>query len=298
MQKIIIIGSSNMDITARVRTLPRPGETIGGGRLSQAGGGKGANQAIAAARLGADVTFVTCVGDDDSGKWMTRNFETDGMDVSKVKISSSPTGTALIFVDDNAENCIAVAPGANEDLLPEDMDNVKDCIARSSFMLLQLEIPVRTVCRAMELASEAGVKIVLNPAPMTAIPEEMFSRIYIISPNETEAEALTGIHIENEADARKAAEVLMGKGVTNVIVTMGSAGSLVCTPDATEFVPAQKVKAVDTTAAGDVYNGALVAALAEGKSILEAAAFATKASGIAVTRMGAQTSAPYRKEIL
>lgn len=298
MQKIIIIGSSNMDITARVKSLPRPGETIGGGRLSQAGGGKGANQAIAAARLGADVTFVTCVGDDDSGKWMTRNFAADGMDVSKVKISSSPTGTALIFVDDNAENCIAVAPGANEDLLPEDVEEAKDCIADSSYMLLQLETPMPTVCKAIELAARSGVKVVLNPAPMTAIPEELFSKLFIISPNETEAEALTGIRIENEDDALKAAGALMAKGVANVIVTMGSAGSLVCTAEATEFVPAQKVKAVDTTAAGDVYNGALVTALAEGKTIVEAATFATKASGIAVTRMGAQTSAPYRKEII
>lgn len=298
MQKIIIIGSSNMDITARVKSLPRPGETIGGGRLSQAGGGKGANQAIAAARLGADVTFVTCVGDDDSGKWMTRNFAADGMDISKVKISASPTGTALIFVDDNAENCIAVAPGANDDLLPEDVEAAKDCIAQSAYMLLQLETPMPTVCKAVELAAQAGVKVVLNPAPMTALPEEIFSKLFIISPNETEAEALTGIHIENEADARKAADALMAKGVANVIVTMGSAGSLVCTPESTEFVKAQKVKAVDTTAAGDVYNGALVTALAEGKTIVEAAAFATKASGIAVTRMGAQTSAPYRKEII
>lgn len=298
MQKIIIIGSSNMDITARVRTLPRPGETIGGAKLSQAGGGKGANQAIAAARLGADVTFVTCVGQDGSGKWLTDQFLADGMDISHVKISSSPTGTALIFVDDKAENCIAVAPGSNNDLLPADVEAQKASIDAASYMLLQLEIPLETVQKSVELAAAAGVKVVLNPAPMTPLPEEIFSKLYIITPNETEAEALTGIHIETEADARRAADALMAKGVKNVIITLGGAGSLVCTPDATQLVPSNKVKAVDTTAAGDVYNGGLVTALAEGKSLVEAAAFATKAAGISVTRLGAQTSAPYRKEII
>lgn len=286
-----------MDITARIKTLPRPGETISGGRLSQAGGGKGANQAIAASRLGADVTFITCVGNDASGERLTRQFAADGMDISRVKISSSPTGTALIFVDDNAENCIAVAPGANEDLLPEDVAGAADCISASAFMLLQLETPVPTIVKAVELAYKAGVKVILNPAPMREIPEDIFSKLHIITPNETEAEALTGVTIRDEADARRAADILMGKGVGNVIITMGSAGSLVCTAEGTHLIPARKVKAVDTTAAGDVYNGALVTALAEGRTIAEAAAFATKASAIAVTRMGAQTSAPYRKEI-
>lgn len=297
MQRIIIVGSTNLDITARVKSLPRPGETVTGGRLSQAGGGKGANQAIASARLGADVTFVTCIGKDAGGAEMIHQFESDGIDTSCIKRTDTPTGTALIFVDDKAENCIAVAPGANDELLPEDIEVAKDRIFGASYMLLQLETPVQTIVKAIDIAVEAGVKVILNPAPMTALPEEIFSKLYIITPNETEAEALTGITIICEDDARRAAQSLMQKGVENVIITMGKAGSLVCTSDATEFVPALKVNAVDTTAAGDVYNGALVTALSEGKTIAEAAEFATKASAIAVTRLGAQTSAPYRNEI-
>lgn len=297
MGKIIIIGSSNLDITARIKTLPKPGETVGGGRLCHAGGGKGANQAVAAARLGADVTFVTCVGGDDSGNRMARQFGAEGIDTSRIKVSDSPTGTALIFVDDNGENCIAVTPGANDDLLPEDVEAVRDRIEASSYMLLQLEIPMPTVLKAIDIAAENGVKVVLNPAPMKILPDDIFKKLYLISPNEIEAETLTGIHIESEDDARRAADALMMKGVKNVIVTMGSAGSFVCTEKHSCFVPAAKANAIDTTAAGDVYNGAIVAALAKGKSIEEAAVFATKASGISVTRMGAQTSAPYRNEI-
>lgn len=297
MQKITIIGSSNIDITARIKSLPRPGETIGGGILSQANGGKGANQAVAAARLGADATFITCVGNDAGGKALVAQFAADGLDTSLVKYSESPTGTALIFVDDNAENCIAVAPGANIDLLPSDIDAAEKAIAGSAFVLLQLEIPMETVERAVSLASEKGVKVVLNPAPVVPLSDELISKLYLITPNETEAERITGIAIESESDARKAAEALFAKGAENVIVTMGSAGSLVCTKTSTIFVPARKVKAVDTTAAGDVYNGALVSALSEGKSLEDAARFATVASSISVTRLGAQTSAPSRSEV-
>ena len=178
MQKTIIIGSTNMDITARVKSLPRPGETVTGGRLSQAGGGKGANQAVAAARLGADVTFVTCVGKDSSGENMVGKFAEDGIDVSCIKHTETPTGTALIFVDDDAENCIAVAPGANEELLPEDVEAIRGKIKESAYMLLQLEIPVPTVLSAIKIAAESGVKVVLNPAPMTVLPEDIFKMLY------------------------------------------------------------------------------------------------------------------------
>ena len=297
MKKMIVIGSANLDITARVKSLPKPGETIGGGSLSQANGGKGANQAVAAGRLGADVTFITCVGNDASGKQLVADYAKDGIDTSHIKMSNCPTGTALIMVDDNAENCIAVAPGANNDLLPSDVDAVKAEIAASEYMLLQLEVPIETVERSVKLAGELGVKAVLNPAPMCPISDELISKLYLITPNETEAEKLTGIHITDEASARKAADVLMAKGVKNVIITLGSAGSLLCMPEKTVLVPARKVKAVDTTAAGDTYNGALVAALAEGKSLEDAAKFATVSSSIAVTRLGAQTSAPTRKEV-
>lgn len=286
-----------MDLTARVRTLPRPGETIGGARLHQANGGKGANQAVAAARLGADVTFLTCLGNDANGEMLSAQFAAEGIDTSKIKFSATPTGTALIFVDDNAENCIAVAPGSNNDLLPADVEGIRDSISGAAYMLLQLEIPMPTVEKAILLADEAGVRTILNPAPMTPLSDGILKHIWLLTPNQTEAHSLTGIAVNDEEDARKAADALLAKGVGNVIITMGSKGSLVCTPGETTFVPARKVKAVDTTGAGDVYNGALVAALAEGKSLVSAARIATAASAVAVTRMGAQTSAPHRNEL-
>ena len=297
MKKIIVVGSSNVDLTVRVRRLPLPGETIRGATLLRTNGGKGANQAVAAARLGADVVFITCLGNDASGGMLSAQFAADGIDTSCIKLSATPTGTALIFVDDNAENCIAVAPGSNNDLLPADIDAARSTMEGASYLLVQLVIPMPTVVRAVELAHSLGIKTIMNPAPMNPVPEELFSRIWLITPNQTEAEQLTGVHVESEDDAARAAEVLFAKGVKNVIVTMGSKGSLVCTPEGREFVPSRKVKAIDTTGAGDVYNGALVAALSQGKSLIEAARIATLASSIAVTRMGAQTSAPYANEI-
>ena len=297
MKKIIVVGSSNVDLTVRVRRLPLPGETIRGATLLRTNGGKGANQAVAAARLGADVVFITCLGNDASGGMLSAQFAADGIDTSCITLSATPTGTALIFVDDNAENCIAVAPGSNNDLLPADIDAARSTMEGASYLLVQLVIPMPTVVRAVELAHSLGIKTIMNPAPMNPVPEDLFSRIWLITPNQTEAEQLTGVHVESEDDAARAAEVLFAKGVKNVIVTMGSKGSLVCTQEGREFVPSRKVKAIDTTGAGDVYNGALVAALSQGKSLIEAARIATLASSIAVTRMGAQTSAPYANEI-
>ena len=297
MKKIIVVGSSNVDLTVRVRRLPLPGETIRGATLLRTNGGKGANQAVAAARLGADVVFITCLGNDASGGMLSAQFAADGIDTSCIKLSATPTGTALIFVDDNAENCIAVAPGSNNDLLPADIDAARSTMEGASYLLVQLVIPMPTVVRAVELAHSLGIKTIMNPAPMNPVPEDLFSRIWLITPNQTEAEQLTGVHVASEDAAARAAEVLFAKGIKNVIVTMGSKGSLVCTPEGREFVPSRKVKAIDTTGAGDVYNGALVAALSQGKSLIEAARVATLASSIAVTRMGAQTSAPYANEI-
>lgn len=298
MNKLIVVGSSNVDLTAIVSSLPKPGETIGGATLVQANGGKGANQAVSAGRLGADVLFITCVGDDSHGHMLQKQFASDGIDTSLMKFSADKaTGVALIYVDSNAENCIAVAPGANNELLPEDIEAARPYFQKADYLLIQLEIPMETVERAVKLADECGVKAVLNPAPMFPLSDELLSGLWLITPNETEAGKLTGISIENEDDAAKAASVLLSKGVKNVIVTMGSAGSLVCTPEGNVMVPARKVDAVDTTAAGDVYNGALLTALTEGKSLVEAAGFATLASSISVTRMGAQTSVPFRQEL-
>lgn len=297
MKRIVVVGSSNVDLTARVRSLPHPGETVGGATLLKANGGKGANQAVAAARMGGDVVFLTCLGNDASGEMLSAQFAADGIDTSCIKLSATPTGTALIFVDDNAENCIAVAPGSNNDLLPADIDAARSFIEGAGYLLVQLEIPMPTVVRSVELADSMGIRTILNPAPMNPVPNELFSHIWLITPNQTEAEQLTGIRVVSEDDARKAADALFAKGVQNVIVTMGSKGSMVCTPETAVFVPSRKVQAVDTTGAGDVYNGTLVAALAEGRTLTEAARLATLASSVAVTRMGAQTSAPYRNEI-
>ena len=297
MERIIVIGSSNLDLTARVRSLPRPGETIGGGRLLRANGGKGANQAVAAAKLGARVQLVTCLGNDDTGRSLAKSYVKDGVDISGIKYSDSPTGTALIFVDDNAENCIAVAPGANNDLLPEDIDILTDKMKEAGWLLIQLEIPEATVDRAVTLADSLGVKVILNPAPMRYFSEDLFPHLWLITPNETEAERLTGVTINSEDDARAAAAMLHEKGARNVIITLGSKGSLVYSADGSFMVTARVVKAVDTTGAGDAYNGALVAALAEGKTLVEAARFATTAASISVTRPGAQTSSPTRNEI-
>lgn len=299
MGRIIVAGSSNIDMTAYVKSLPRPGETIGGGRFMQANGGKGANQAVAAARLGGDVLFLTCVGDDMQGRMLKDVFEADGIDTGCMKFTDSvPTGTALIFVAEDGENCIAVAPGANKLLLPSDMDAASGEFSGAEYLLVQLEIPAETVYHAIDLASSNGVRPVLNPAPFSdEIPVEVLSKLWLITPNETEAEKLTGIRIENVDDAANAARFLMEQGVRNVIITLGSAGSLVCTDTICELVPARKVTAVDTVGAGDVYNGALVTALAEGRDIIEAARFATAASSIAVTRAGAQTGVPHRSEV-
>lgn len=299
MGKIIVVGSSNIDMTAYVKSLPRPGETIGDGRFLQANGGKGANQAVSAARLGGDVVFLTCVGDDMQGRMLREVFASDGIHTELMKFSStSPTGTALIFVADDGENCIAVAPGANGELLPEDIDAAGSALADASWLLLQLEVPLKTVYHAVDVAFAKGIQVVLNPAPISgAIPPEVLRKLWLITPNETEAEKLTGVKIGTREDAFRAAEVLLSQGVRNVIVTLGSSGSVICNSSLKEFVPARKVVAVDTVGAGDVYNGALVTALSEGKSLPEAARFATVASSIAVTRPGAQTGVPHRPEV-
>ena len=299
MGKIIVVGSSNIDMTAYVKSLPRPGETIGDGRFLQANGGKGANQAVSAARLGGDVVFLTCVGDDMQGRMLREVFASDGIHTELMKFSStSPTGTALIFVADDGENCIAVAPGANGELLPEDIDAAGSALADASWLLLQLEVPLKTVYHAVDVAFAKGIQVVLNPAPISgAIPPEVLRKLWLITPNETEAEKLTGVKIGTREDAFRAAEVLLSQGVRNVIVTLGSSGSVICNSSLKEFVPARKVVAVDAVGAGDVYNGALVTALSEGKSLPEAARFATVASSIAVTRPGAQTGVPHRPEV-
>lgn len=298
MNKILVIGSTNIDLIARVKHLPRPGETVGEARFMQSNGGKGANQAVAAARLGGDVAFVSCLGDDAAATALRQQFAADGIDTEALLTAAgTPTGTALIFVSEDGENCIAVAPGANHDLTPAAIDAVAERIAGAEYLLVQLEIPMETVVRAVEKAYETGTRVVLNPAPAMPIPEELLRRIYLITPNRTEIEILTGIPVHTSHDASRAAAALLAKGVENVIVTLGSEGALIKTPDEEALVPAYPVTAVDTTAAGDVFNGALLVALSEGRPLREVARFAARAAAISVTRMGAQTSIPWRGEI-
>ncbi len=295
---IAVIGSSNTDMVVQTGTLPRPGETLLGGKFFMNPGGKGANQAVAAARLGGNVLFVAKTGNDVFGRQAKELFTNEGIDTSAVFTDNdNPSGVALINVDSKGENCIAVAPGANDNLTPADIDASKNGILTAQIVLLQLEIPLATVEYAVHLAFEAGKKIVLNPAPARKLPDSLFGKLYLITPNETEAEVLTGIRVTDESSAKKACESLIAAGTQNVIITMGSKGAFTYAGEQSHLIPAPVVKAVDTTAAGDVFNGALCVALSEGKQLAEAIEFANKAAAISVTRMGAQASAPYRSEL-
>ena len=291
--KVVVIGSSNTDMTIKAERLPKPGETILGGIFVMGPGGKGANQAVAARRLGADVSFICKVGHDIFGDNAIEGYRKEGIDTSSILRSDKASGTALILVDAKAENCIAVAPGANGDLTPEDIDSVADVIRSAGYLILQLEIPVESVLRAARIAHEAGVYVILNPAPACPLPRELFSYVSLITPNQTESALLTGI--EDNLDA--AVDKLLEMGVKDVVVTLGSKGSMVVSGGERTFVPSQKVNAVDTTAAGDTFCGALCVALSEGCSLVQAAQFATKASALTVQKMGAQDSIPYRSDI-
>ena len=295
---ILVIGSSNTDMVVKAERLPLPGETVLGGRFIMAAGGKGANQAVAAARLGADVVFIVKVGDDLFGRQAIENFKADGIVTDYVMTDPvNPSGVALITVDEHAENCIVVASGANAALMPADLDRATEVIKNASLILMQLEIPLETVRYVAELAAQNGVKLILNPAPACALDDDLLSKVSIITPNQKETEMLTGIKITGRDSAETGAKALAAKGIETVIVTMGSEGALLLTGGQCDWVPARIVKATDTTAAGDVFNGALAVALSEGKGVKEAVVFACSAAVLSVTKMGAQSSAPIRSEV-
>ena len=276
-----------------------PGETVIGGTFLMNAGGKGANQAIAAVRSGVSTTFVTKVGNDMFGKQSFALFEKEGINVDYISFDEKEaSGVALITVDEHAENCIVVAPGANGNLNQEDIARAKEEIESSEYLLMQLEIPMKSVEYAADIAYKAGVKVILNPAPAQVISSELLRKLYLITPNQVEAELLTGIKIVDLPSAAEAAKLIVARGARNVIITLGSKGSLICQGGEVEMVSAFKVKAVDTTAAGDTYNGALCAALAKGLSLQEAAVYASKGAAISVTRMGAQSSIPTKDEIV
>jgi ribokinase len=298
-KKILVIGSSNTDMVIKTHTFPAPGETILGGRFLMNAGGKGANQAVASARLGGMVTFIGKIGDDIFGKQAVQQLEDEGINVNFVAVDhENPSGVAMITVDHKGENSIVVAPGSNGTLSSGDFNKALSELQDAEFVLMQLEIPIPTVEYIAQIAAQKQKKVILNPAPAAELSDELLQNLYIITPNETEAELLTRIKVTDEQSALKAAEALHEKGVEIVIITMGAAGAFLLINGESEIIQAPKVEAVDTTAAGDTFNGALVVGLSEGKSIQESIAFANKAAAISVTRIGAQSSVPYRKEVI
>ena len=299
---VLVIGSSNTDLIIKAERIPRPGETILGGQFVTAAGGKGANQAVAASRAGGAVTFIARVGRDTNGDQAVAGFAAAGIDVNHViRDPTSPSGVALIFVGRSGENSIAVASGANDKLSPTDVRKAKGAFRRARVVLLQLETPLRTIEASIELAAAAGLRVVLNPAPARPLPARLLERVYLLTPNESEAELLTGVAVASEAAAARAAGALLARGAQNVVITMGSRGAFVAGEVAgsrvRRMIPGFKVHALDATGAGDVFNGALAVALAEGRPLLEAARFGSAAAAISVTRLGAQPSAPTRREI-
>ena len=320
MKKIIVLGSTNTDMVIRGKKLPAPGETVCGGTFLMNPGGKGANQAVAVARLSAKkgaCVFIAKVGDDLFGRETAARLRKDGIVSRLVVDKKEPSGTALILVDTKGQNVISVALGANGTLSPSDVAPFKKDIEGAAALLLQLETPLDTVAFAAKVAHEAGVPVILNPAPACKLPKALYPLIDWITPNETEAEILTGVKVVDAASAAKAVDALKKRGVGHVVITMGSKGAYcgdITAPcgrlrpmgkqagraerePSGKLYPCRKVKAVDCVAAGDTFNGAFVVALAEGKSCADAIAFAQKASAISVTRPGAQSSVPFRKEI-
>jgi ribokinase len=285
-------------MAVKMERLPKPGETILGGEFASASGGKGANQAVSAARAGGAVTFIARIGRDLFGDQAVAGFVADGINVNHlIRDQTNPSGVALIFIGRAGENSIAVAPGANGKLAPADLKKSREAFCEAGVLVLQLEIPMKTVEAAAELAAETGLRVILNPAPAQWLPASLLRRVSVLTPNESEAELLTGVKLADQAAVARAAAKLLAQGAQNVVITLGSRGAYVAGKDASQMIPGYKVNAIDTTAAGDVFSGTLAAALAEGKPLVEAARFANAAAAISVTRRGAQPSAPTRKEI-
>jgi len=298
MSKIVVVGSSNTDMVIKTAHLPVPGETILGGEFFMNPGGKGANQAVAAAKLGGDVVFVAKVGNDIFGQEAVQGFKKEGINTGFVVTDpENPSGVATIMVDDKGENCIAVASGANNALSSADIDQAREQIQAADILLMQLETPLPTVEHAAEIGNGEDTTVILNPAPAQELSDRLLGMLDVITPNETEAELLTGIKVDDLESAENAAEALREKGVGVVIITLGSQGAYVLSDLFSGLIPTRKVEAVDTTAAGDTFNGALAVGLVNGLEIEVAVEFANKAATVSVTRLGAQSSAPRLEEL-
>jgi ribokinase len=298
MNNILIIGSTNTDMVVKTKRFPKDGETVLGGKFLINQGGKGANQAVAAARLGANVTFIAKVGNDVFGKQTIEHLKNENIDTSLIKVDSKEaSGVAIITVNEKGENNIVVASGANMQLLPTDLENIDKAILLADVIMLQLEIPMETVEFVAEKAKKLGKKVVLNPAPATKLSDKLLDGLYLITPNQSEAELLIGVEITDEDPLRRSADLLRLKGVKNVIFTLGEKGIFLSNVMSSQSFDPPRVQVVDTTAAGDIFNGALATAIANGKDWNDAIHFGMNAASISVTRMGAQASAPYSKEV-
>jgi ribokinase len=299
MEKILVVGSSNTDLIIKVPEIPRPGETLLGGEFKTFPGGKGANQAVAAARGGGDVVFIASVGNDTYGDESVKGYKLDNINTENIKICKGiPSGIAMITISDSGENAITVASGANAELKPEDLDEAEEAFVEAEYMLVQLETPLETVQKAVDICAEFDTRVILNPAPAAALPDEVISKVDIITPNESEAERLTGIVVKGESGATKAAKKLHERGIKTVIITLGSEGAFLSDQitGVVKVIPGFLVEAVDTTAAGDVFNGQLAVALAEGLSLEDAIRLAHAGAALSVQKLGAQSSIPRREE--
>lgn len=296
--KLVVIGSINADHILNTAYFPRPGETVIGSRYQVAFGGKGANQAVAAGRSGAEITFIACVGADDIGERVRRQLAADNIDIRPVEaVPDTTTGVALIMVNAEGENVIGIHAGANAALTPAHLSRYHQEIIDASALLMQLESPLETVMAAAALAKAHQTKVILNPAPACALPDTLLACVDMITPNETEAEALTGIAVSNNDEAARAAAWLHDKGIATVLITLGSRGVWLSENGVGQLIPGFRVNAVDTIAAGDTFNGALITALLDQQPMAGAVRFAHAAAAIAVTRPGAQPSVPWRNEI-
>ena len=300
MSRIVVIGSINTDVVVRSSQLPSAGQTVMGHSFMTTGGGKGANQAVAAARLGADVSLIARIGSDAFGEMSIENFKKEKINIDNIYTDSdAPSGVAFIVVDDRGENIIVVAPGANATLNEKDIQDAEDVIERAGIVLFQLEIPMRTVAEGIRLAKKHNRIVMLNPAPAASIPEQVLHSVDIITPNQTEALTLTGIAVNDEVTAQQACDVLHDKGILTAIITMGEQGAYISSDSYKGLVPGFNAgKVVDTVAAGDTFCAGLAVAIAEGKSLQLAVQFANAAAALSVTKAGAQASIPVRTEVI